>query len=83
MTVTANGEPIELAPKLYLILKYLMEHRHKAVSREELLIHIWGYDFEGNERVVDNHIKKLRKALGNCSAQIKTVITKGYRLDEK
>ncbi len=83
MTVTAEGREVNLTPKLYLLLQYLMEHRQSVVSRETLLILIWGYDFDGNERVVDNHIKKLRKALGSCGSQIKTVITRGYRLDEK
>ena len=49
-------------------------------SREQLLIRFWGYDFDGNERVVDNHIKKLRKAIGSCGCTIETVRKFGYRL---
>jgi DNA-binding response OmpR family regulator len=45
-------------------------------------VRLWGYDFEGNERVVDNHIKKLRKSLGNAAGQIKTVVKLGYKLEE-
>lgn len=80
--VWANGENVELPPKEFSILKYLMENKNCVVERELLLTKIWGYDFEGNERVVDNHVKKLRKALGSPGGQIKTVITKGYKLEE-
>lgn len=82
MSVAVAGMPVELAPKLYSLLKYLMEHKNEVVTREELLIRIWGYDFEGSDRVVDNHIKKLRKALGASGSQIKTVVGKGYKLTE-
>lgn len=81
-TVTVAGEYVELAPKEYAMLKYMMEHKDRVVQRDALLIHIWGYDYDGNERVVDNHIKKLRKALGTAGGQIKTVVTRGYRLEE-
>ena len=80
--VTVDGENVELAPKEYALLKYLMEHKNQVATREELLIRIWGYDYEGNDRVVDNHMKKLRKALGSSGTLIKTVITRGYRLEE-
>ena len=82
MSVTVAGKSLELAPKLYSLLKYLMEHKNEVVERDELLIRIWGYDFEGSDRVVDNHIKKLRKVLGASGSQIKTVIGKGYKLTE-
>lgn len=80
-TVLANGKEVILAPKEFAILKMLMKNCSRVVSRESLLIRIWGYDFEGNERVVDNHVKKLRSALGDTSNQIKTVIKKGYKLE--
>lgn len=80
--VTACGKAIELAPKEYALLKYLMEHKNWVVGRDTLLTRIWGYDYNGGERVVDNHIKKLRRELGAAGAQIKTVITKGYKLTE-
>ena len=76
------GEAVELPPKQYAILKYLMENNNLVIERELLLTRIWGYDYEGNERVVDNHIKKLRKALGSAGGQVKTVITKGYKITE-
>mgnify|MGYP003309740672 CR=1 FL=1 len=59
-----------------------MENKNLVIDRELLLTRIWGYDFEGTDRVVDNHIKKLRNALGAAGGQIKTVITKGYKIVE-
>ncbi|HZK58038.1 MAG TPA: response regulator transcription factor [Clostridia bacterium] len=80
-TVTISGEEVILAPMEFAILKILMENPGQVMSRDRLLIRIWGYDFEGNDRVVDNHIKKLRRALGNAASQIKTVFKKGYKLE--
>lgn len=82
-TVFVNNKEVILAPKEFAILKILMEYPDQVVSREKLLTYLWGYDFEGNERVVDNHIKKLRYALGEASKQIKTVYKKGYKLEGK
>lgn len=82
MEVTVNGEIVTLAPKEYALLKYLMEHKNWVVSRDTLLEKVWGYDYYGGERVVDNHIKKLRHALGSAGKQIKTVIGRGYRFIE-
>lgn len=83
LRVTAAEKNAELAPKEFALLKYLMEHKNWVISRDTLLDKIWGYDYFGSDRVVDNHIKKLRKALGECSGQIKTVITKGYKLTDE
>lgn len=80
-TVTVGEQEVTLPPKEYSILKYLLEHKGALVERETLLTRIWGYDYEGNERVVDNRIKNLRKELGDAGKQIKTIITKGYRLE--
>ncbi|MBQ8410620.1 MAG: response regulator transcription factor [Ruminiclostridium sp.] len=82
LQVTAKGKPTELAPKEFALLKYLMEHKNWVIDRDTLLNKIWGIDYFGSDRVVDNHIKKLRKALGDAGGQIKTVITKGYKLTE-
>lgn len=76
-----NEDEVILAPIEFAILKILMENRGKVVSRDSLIIRIWGCDFDGNDRVVDNHVKKLRNALGSASAQIKTVFKKGYKLE--
>ena len=81
-TVYVSGAQAELAPKEYALLKYLMEHRGMAVSRESLLKYVWEYDFDGNDRVVDNQIKKHRKQLGTAGFQIKTVFGRGYKLEE-
>ncbi len=81
-TVYVSGVQAELTPKEYALLKYLMENRGVAVSRESLLKYVWSYDFDGNDRVVDNHIKKLRKQLGTAGSQIKTVFGRGYKLEE-
>lgn len=82
LQVTAKGKPTELAPKEFALLKYLIEHKNWVIDRDTLLNKIWGIDYFGSDRVVDNHIKKLRKALGDAGGQIKTVITKGYKLTE-
>jgi len=82
MVVTSDGSIIELPPKEYELLAYLFKHKDWVISRETLLNAVWGYDFEGGERVVDNHIKKLRKNLGSAGEQIKTVISKGYKITE-
>lgn len=75
-----NGKKVDLAPKEYELLSYLIANRNRVVSREVLLERIWGYDFDGGTRVVDNHIKKLRSHLGEARSQISTVISKGYRI---
>ena len=59
----------------------LLENPNRIFTRDQLLIRLWGYDFEGNERVVDNHIKKLRKALAGSRCQIHTVRKSGYRME--
>ncbi|MTI85582.1 MAG: response regulator transcription factor [Firmicutes bacterium] len=80
-TVFVDEVEVILAPMEFVILKILMENHGRLVSRESLLIRVWGYDFEGNDRVVDNHVKKLRKALGDASIQIKTVFKRGYKME--
>ena len=59
-----------------------MENKGSVVSRDALIVRVWGYDYDGDERILDNHIKKLRRALGSSAGKIKTVIRRGYRLDE-
>ena len=73
-------QPLSLPPKEYEMLLFFMQNPGRIFSREQLLIRFWGYDFDGNERVVDNHIKKLRKAIGSCGCTIQTVRKFGYRL---
>lgn len=78
--IWVQGYPCLLPPKETDILIFFMENPNRIFSREQLLIRFWGYDFDGNERVVDNHIKKLRKAMGVCGEMIQTVRKSGYRL---
>ena len=77
-----DGRPISLAPKVYDLLLCLLRQKGRIFSREQLLDGVWGLDHDGSDRVVDNHIKKLRKALGPCAGYIRTVTGIGYGLEE-
>lgn len=74
---------VYLPRKEFEILKYLMEHQNCVIDRNTLLDRVWGIDYFGSDRAVDNHIRKLRKALGTAGGQIKTLIGRGYRLTER
>ncbi len=78
-----DDKEIELPRKEFEILQYFMGHIDWTISRDTLLNRVWGDDFFGSDRVVDNHIKKLRKALGSAGEQIKTLVGRGYRLTER
>ena len=80
-TVTADGQRIDLPPKEFALLRVLMERRNRVLTRDELLNLAWGGDFDGSDRVVDSHIKKLRRALGTHADCIKTVVKRGYKLE--
>lgn len=82
LIVCVGEEEIDLPPKEFELLAYLMEHKGWVVTRESLLDNIWGSDYFGGTRVVDNHIKKLRSMLGEEGKHIKTVISKGYKLSD-
>ena len=79
--VWAAGEAVELTPKEYALLLCLLRNRNQVLSREQLLVKCWGYDYEGDARAVDTHIRRLRDKLGKAAGQIKTVIKAGYRLE--
>lgn len=81
--VIVDGEEVVLPSKEYEILKLLMENKNSVVSRDYILDKVWGYDNSGDVRILDNHIKKLRKKLGSYGSMIKTVIRRGYRLEDK
>ncbi|MEI6578675.1 MAG: response regulator transcription factor [Eubacteriales bacterium] len=81
--VTIDDKEIILAPKVYDLLICLIKNRDRILTREQLLSKIWGYDFEGYDRVVDTHIKKLRAALGDKANCIRTVIKVGYKFEEE
>lgn len=75
-----DGKELPLRPKEYQILEILMRSHGRTVSREALILQVWGDDFEGDERMLDRHIASLRKALGAGSIHIKAVYGQGYRL---
>lgn len=80
-TVTIQGEACHLPKLQYQILVYLLENCNRILTRDQILIRFWGYDFDGNERVVDTHIKKLRKAIAGSNCKIMTVHKTGYRME--
>ena len=74
-------QEINLTPKEYALLLCLMRNRGMVLSREQLLVKCWGYDYEGEARAVDTHIRRLREKLGSAANHIKTVIKSGYKLE--
>lgn len=79
--VWVSGKAVTLTPKEYALLVCLLQNRGTVLSREQLLIKCWGYDYEGEARAVDTHIKRLREKLGDAAGYIKTVIKSGYKLE--
>ena len=83
-TVKLDGQNLELTNKEYLLLVYLMDNKHRVVEREELLNEIWGYDFIGESRALDVHIRALRSKLKDDGHKyIRTVRSVGYRFYEE
>ena len=80
--VKADGEEIGLTLKEYELLKRLMENPNIVMTRDSLLEEIWGYDFDGETRTVDVHIRTLRQKLGKCGERVETVRGVGYRISE-
>lgn len=80
-TVTVDGEKVELTPKEYELLFYLVENKNIALSRDKLLSDIWGYDFFGDDRTIDTHIKNLRNSLGPYRDFIVTLRGVGYKFE--
>lgn len=80
--VTNNGEDCELTYKEYELLKLLLLNKTMALSRETIMNRVWGYDFAGESRTVDVHIKTLRQKLGGGGDMIKTVRNVGYKMEE-
>ncbi len=80
LDVFVKNEKLILPQKELMILRLLIENKNSNVSRETILVKVWGYDYEGNERVVDNRVKNLRKLLGEEGKNIKTVFKRGYQL---
>ncbi len=80
-SVTVDGEKAELTPKEYDLLFYLVENKNLALSRDKLLSDIWGYDFFGDDRTIDTHIKNLRNNLGPYRDYIVTLRGVGYKFE--
>ncbi len=79
--VTIDGERIEMTPKEYDLFFYMVKNRGLALTRESLISEVWGYDFFGDERTLDTHIKLLRRSLGEYSRCIVTLRGVGYRFE--
>lgn len=79
--VTVDGKTASLTPKEYDLLFYLVKNKGIALSREKLLEEVWGYDFYGDDRTVDTHIKMLRNSLGEYRKFIKTLRGMGYKFE--
>ena len=79
--VKIDGKRIELSPKEYELLFYMIRNANIALTREKLICEVWGYDFYGDDRTLDTHIKLLRRSLGEYSRYIVTLRGVGYRFD--
>lgn len=80
--VTVDGKKKELTPKEYDLLVYLVKNKNIALSREKILNEVWGYDFFGEDRTVDTHVKMLRNSIGKYRDKITTVRGMGYKFEE-
>ena len=80
-TVSVDGERVDMSPKEYDLFFYMLRNRNIALTREKLITDVWGYDFYGDDRTLDTHIKLLRKSLGKYSKFIVTLRGVGYRFE--
>lgn len=80
-TVSVDGKPIDLSLREYELLKYLLENENVALSREKILNNVWNYDYYGDTRTIDSHIKKIRHKLGKKGKYIKTMRGVGYKFE--
>lgn len=79
--VTIDGEPVELSYKEFELLAYFVENQGLALSREKILNHVWNYDYFGDARTIDTHVKKLRSKMGEKGEYIKTIWGMGYKFE--
>ena len=82
-SVSVNGQPIELSYKEFELLAYFMENKGIALSREKILNSVWNYDYFGDARTIDTHVKKLRSKMGDKGELIKTIWGMGYKFEEE
>ena len=81
--VYVDGKRVDMSPKEYDLFFYMLKNRNIALSREKLICEVWGYDFYGDDRTLDTHIKLLRKSLGPYARLIVTLRGVGYRFESK
>ena len=81
--VYIDGKRVDMSPKEYDLLFYMLENRNIALTREKLINEVWGYDFYGDARTLDTHVKLLRKSLGEYSRYIVTIRGVGYRFESE
>ena len=79
--VTVDGKELELSYKEFELLTYFVENKGIALSREKILNHVWNYDYFGDARTIDTHVKKLRSKLGDRGEYIKTIWGMGYKFE--
>ena len=82
-TVKVDGKPIDLSLREYELLKYLLDNEYIALSRDKILNNVWNYDYYGDSRTIDSHIKKIRHKLGKKGKYIETVRGIGYKFEIK
>ena len=82
-TVTVDGKVVELSLREYELLKYLLDNENVALSRDKILNNVWNYDYYGDSRTIDSHIKKIRHKLGKKGKYIKTIRGVGYKFEVK
>ena len=82
-TVTVDGKDVEMSLREYELLKYLLDNVGIALSRDKILNNVWNYDYYGDSRTIDSHIKKIRHKLGKKGKYIKTVRGIGYKFETK
>ena len=79
--VYVDGEPVQMSPKEYDLFFYMLKNRGIALSRDKLISEVWGYDYYGDDRTLDTHVKLLRRSLGKYAGHIVTLRGVGYRFD--
>ena len=82
-TVTVDGKQIEMSLREYELLKYLVDNKGIALSRDKILNNVWNYDYYGDSRTIDSHIKKIRHKLGKKGKNIQTIRGIGYKFEVK
>ena len=82
-TVTVDGKQIEMSLREYELLKYLVDNQNIALSRDKILNNVWNYDYYGDSRTIDSHIKKIRHKLGKKGKYIQTIRGIGYKFEIK